>query len=133
VREFTDDAKIRRQRRVADLVRQEIYEIFRFEVKDPRVRSLTITEVDLKQDLKSVIIYVCKFAEGDGHEPTAEEKAELMSGLKSSSHFIYESLKKRLAMKVIPSISFAYDERLAASSKIWGLIHSTQNKSSEGE
>ncbi len=133
MREFTEDAKIRRQRRVADLVRQEIYEIFRFEVKDPRVRSLTITEVDLKQDLKSAIIYVCKFAEGDGHEPTAEEKAELMAGLKSSSHFIYESLKKRLAMKVIPSLSFQYDERLAASSKIWGLIHSTQNTSSEGE
>lgn len=133
MREYTDDAKLRRQRRVADLVRQEIYEIFRSEVKDPRVRSLTITEVDLKQDLKSALIHVCKFAEGDGHEPTQEEKDELMSGLKSSSHFIYEALKRRLAMKVIPSIKFAYDDRLAASSRIWGLIHSTQKNPSEGE
>jgi len=133
VREFSDDAKLRRQRRVADLVRQEIYEIFRSEVKDPRVRSLTITEVDLKQDLKSAIIHVCKFAEGDGHEPTTEEKDELMAGLKSSSHFIYEALKRRLAMKVIPSLKFSYDDRLAASSKIWGLIHSTQNNPAEGE
>lgn len=125
MREFSDEAKIRRHHKMVEVLRTEIYEILRREVKDPRVHDLTLTAVELSPDLRSSTIYVCKFAVGDGHEPTTEEQVELMSGLKSASHFVYEALKKRLRMKIIPSIRFEYDNRISLSSEVWRKIHGT--------
>jgi len=122
MQKFSEESKTRRHHKMVEVLKVEIYDIFRREVKDPRAKSLTITQVDLKLDLKSATIYVCKFIEGDGHEPTEEEQEELMAGLKSASHFIYESLKRRLSMKIIPTIRFSYDVGLSGGSQVWGLI-----------
>ena len=126
MRKYSDDGKVRRHHRVQELVRQELSAILSREVKDPRVRSLTITEVLLKPDLKSAIVRVCKFMGDKGilEEPTAEEKQELMDGLQASSHFVYERLKRALVMKVIPSIRFEYDHHLAEASRLWSVVKS---------
>lgn len=129
IRNFSAEKKERRQKRVAELIREEIVSILRREVKDPRVKDLTVTEIDLKPDLRSVTVYVCKFAAGDGHEPTPAEQESLMAGLKSAGHYIYESLKRRLVMKVIPSVRFEYDDRLAIGSKVWGIMNQMEAKS----
>lgn len=131
MQKFTEEAKLRRHHKVVEVLKAEIYEIFRREVKDPRAKSLTITQVDLKPDLKSATIYVCKFVQGDGHEPTEEEREDLMEGLKSASRFIYESLKRRLSMKVIPTIRFSYDIGLSGGSQMWGLLRKIEDQRTE--
>jgi ribosome-binding factor A len=125
--QVSEEGKLRRHHQVTELLRREIQEIVSRETKDPRVSSFTITEVALKSDLKSAIVYVCKFkggvsVGGNPLEPTAAEQTELIKGLQSASHFIYSQLKKRLNMKVIPSIKFEYDFRLGEASKVWNLI-----------
>ncbi len=126
---FKEDNKVRRQKRLADHIREEVYEVLRREVKDPRVRSFTVTEVNVSPDLRHANIFVCHFPEGDGHEPTSEEIEKLMKGLKSASHFVYEALKRRLVMRSIPAIHFEYDLRIAEGSRMWGLVKSLEGKS----
>lgn len=121
MRPLSGELKSRRPQRVKELLRMELPQIIQREVKDPRVRLLTITEIDLKPDMKSAVIYVAKFLEGDGAEPSPQEQAEVIKGLSSASHFIYEQLKKRLSMKVIPSLRFEYDIRLSQLATIWAL------------
>lgn len=120
-REFTAENKERRQLKLTQLVREEVANILRREVKDPRLSLLTVTEVALKPDLKSALIYVAPLTASD--EPAPEsERQEVLKGLKSASHFIYERLKKRLVLKVIPSIKFEYDVRFLKASKVWHLM-----------
>ncbi len=129
---ISDERKSRRHHRVVELVRREIVQILSREVKDPRLGNFTVTEVDLSPDIRTALIYVCRFITGDiPREPTRDEKDELVSGLSSASHFVYERLKKRLVMKQIPSIRFLYDERLAKASSMWSLVHRVQLEDAE--
>lgn len=111
-----------------EVIRQHIYEILQREVKDPRVRSLTILGVDLSLDLKNCTVRVCKFAQLDPAAASSEETQDLMEGLKSASHFVYEALKKRLRMKVIPRIRFEYDASLETSAHVFELLNQVRQE-----
>lgn len=124
----SDELKSRRHHRVVELLREELSMILRRSVKDPRLNLLTINEVNLKSDLKSATIYVSRLISKENEVISEKEQAEIMKGLDSASHFIYEQLKKRLVMKVIPSIKFVYDTRLDGLSRIWHLISEVQSK-----
>jgi ribosome-binding factor A len=129
---YSEDRKIRRHHRVVELLRQEITKIIQKEVKDPRLGPFTISEVVLSPDLRSARISVCRFVTGEGQrEPSKEERDSLVDGLSSASHFIYERLKKRLAMKQIPSLRFEYDYRMSELSTIWNLVKSANETQSE--
>jgi ribosome-binding factor A len=121
MREFTAEHKQRRQMKLTQVMREEVADILRREVKDPRVKLLTVTEVELKPDLKSALIYVAPLSASDEAAPEEERKA-VLKGLKSASHFIYERLKKRLSLKVIPTIKFEYDVRWLKASKVWKIM-----------
>ena len=121
MREFTAEHKIRRQNKFAQLIREEISSILRREVKDPRLELLTVTEVDLNPDLKSAIIYVSPLNPPEENS-SEEKKKDLLKGLKSASHFVYERLKKRLSLRVIPSIRFEYDVRWYQASRVWNVL-----------
>lgn len=112
------DRSNRRNEKVIGLIRSEIDAILRLEVKDPRVKKLTITEVSISPDFRNAEIKICKFASDD---LSVSEQEQILEGLKSASHFIYESLKRRLVMKAIPSLKFVYDNRLSQVAGIWNL------------
>ena len=42
----------KRSDRISDLIKQEISKILLFEVKDPRVKGITILKVELSSDMK---------------------------------------------------------------------------------
>jgi len=128
MRKFQEEQRLRRQQKITHLIRNELHEVLQREVKDPRLRSLTITNVYLKPDLKTAEVSVCKFIEGTPHEPSQEEKARLMTGLKSAEHYIYEQLKRRLCLRVIPSIRFKYDVTLAGSTQVWGVLDNLKKR-----
>jgi len=124
----SEERKFRRQQRISETLRRELYEITLREVKDPRLlNSFTITEIDLKPDLKSATVYVSRFKgegiEGADFEPTEAEQKELLEGLRSASHFIYERLKRRLQIKVVPTVRFEYDFRMAQAANVWNLTN----------
>ena len=48
----------KRSQRVSDLLREEIAEIIFFKLKDPRVGFLTVTGVDVTDDLKIATVYI---------------------------------------------------------------------------
>ncbi|MCA9557670.1 MAG: ribosome-binding factor A, partial [Myxococcales bacterium] len=48
-----------RTARVNSLLRQVLAELLEFEVKDPRTRGLTLTDVEVTGDLREAKVYVC--------------------------------------------------------------------------
>ena len=89
----------KRSQRVSDLIRKEVASIFLFDLRDPRLKNLTISRVEMSDDLSNATIYYfSNFLESEGDE--------LQKVLAKSEGFIKLLLGKRLSLKKIPKISF---------------------------
>ncbi len=104
----------KRSQRVSDLLRQEIADIIMRKVKDPRIGFVTVTGVDLSDDLKIARVYVSCLKE--------EEREATLDILNSAKSFIRSEVGKRVRMKVLPSIEFRFDESLGYGDRIDKLL-----------
>ncbi len=104
----------KRSDRVSDLIREEVADIIMYKLKDPRIGFVTVTGVDLSDDLKLAKVYVSILNEKD-----REQTLEILN---SSKYFIRSSLTKRLKMKFIPSIEFRQDTSIEYGFKIDKLL-----------
>lgn len=104
----------KRSQRVSDLLRKEIADIIIYRLKDPRVGFITVTGVEVTDDLKIARVYVSIFKE--------EERKSTLEILSSAKNFIRSELSKRLRMKFIPSIEFRLDTSIEYGDKIEKLL-----------
>ncbi len=95
----------RRTRQVGDLLREELDDIIRQDVKDPRVAFFTITRVEVSSDLRQASAYVSVLG-------SDEERQGTMKALESASGFIRRQLKPRLRMRQIPEVAFIDDRSM---------------------
>jgi len=94
-----------REVRVADLVRDELAEIIRVEMRDPRVSFVSVNDVKVSRDLSYAEVYVSSF-----NTNTDEEKTELVSALNGAAGFFRSTLAKRHSMRTTPKPRFHYDK-----------------------
>ena len=100
--------QIARMARLAHQFQQEIALIIHRELKDPSMGFVTITRVELTNDLRHAkVSYSCLGDEA--------ERARSQDALDRSTRFIYGLLKKRFRLKVIPELVFRYDASIEAS------------------
>ena len=104
----------KRSQRVGDLLRQEIADIIMRKVKDPRIGFVTVTGVDLTDDLKMAKVYISCLRE--------EEKEATLEILNAAKSFIRSEVGKRVRMKVLPSVEFRFDESLGYGDRIDKLL-----------
>ena len=94
----------KRSDRISDLIKVEISNILSFEVKDPRVRGITILEVELSADMKkSFIIYSSNNSFND------LDSEEILEGLQKAKGFIRKRLSTNLNLRRTPEIDFRED------------------------
>jgi len=110
----------KRSQRVGDLLREEIAEIIMNRVKDPRLGFITVTGVDITEDLKIAKVYISTLK--------AEEKETTLEILNSAKGFIRAELSKRVRMKFIPSLTFRIDESIEYGNKIEKLLKEIKEK-----
>jgi ribosome-binding factor A len=111
----------KRSQRVSDLLRKEIADIIMYKLKDPRIGFITVTGVDVTDDIKMARIYVSILKD--------EERKPTIEILNSAKSFIRSELSKRLRMKFIPSIEFRLDTSIDYGNKIERLL----KEAGEGE
>ncbi|MEW6162105.1 MAG: 30S ribosome-binding factor RbfA [Nitrospirota bacterium] len=104
----------KRSQRVRDLLREEIADIVIHRLKDPRIGFITVTEVDVTDDIKIARVYVSILKD--------EERKTTLEILNSAKSFIRSELSKRLRMKFIPSIEFRLDTSAEYGSRIDRLL-----------
>ena len=90
----------KRSKRVGDLIKKEVASIFLFDLRDPRLKNLTISRVDLSDDLSNATIYYLK-------DLSTEEPHDIQKSLEKSKGFIKARLGKNLKLRKIPRILFA--------------------------
>jgi ribosome-binding factor A len=111
----------KRSQRVRDLLREEIADIVIHKLKDPRIGFVTITGVDITDDLKNAIAYLSVLKE--------EEKSLTLEILNAAKSFIRSELSKRVRLKTMPSLEFRLDTSIEYGSRIDKLLDEIRRKS----
>jgi ribosome-binding factor A len=88
--------------RVADQIRMEVADILMRRIKDPRVRSVTVTGVDLTSDLRIARVFVTALG-------TEAETRGVFAGLAKASGFVRSELGRRLTLRYLPEVIFVED------------------------
>ncbi|MDR1311620.1 MAG: 30S ribosome-binding factor RbfA [Burkholderiaceae bacterium] len=102
--------------RVADQIQKDLSEILVFELKDPRVGMITITEVELTPDYAYAKIFFTSLSDSE------EAIRDTLSGLESASGFLRGRLGVRLRIHTLPQLRFEYDHAIARGMRLSGMI-----------
>ncbi|MFH1002836.1 MAG: 30S ribosome-binding factor RbfA [Chloroflexota bacterium] len=106
----------RRAERVGHLIRQEISELLRSQVKDPRLGSLiAINDVVISADLKYAKIFV-------SHVGSPEERQGTLAALAAAAGFLRRQLARNLRLRHIPELDFRWDDSIERGARILELI-----------
>jgi len=102
--------------RVNNLIRQEISELLRRQVKDPRLGTfVAVTEVVTSPDLRHAKIFVSCIS-------SKEEKQETLNALSGASRYFRKELAKNLRLRRIPELSFHWDDSIERGDHLMRLI-----------
>ena len=93
---------MRRAEKVADMLREEIAQIVVYELEDPRVTMVTVTDVRVSENLRDARVYVIV----DGDE--AEIKEALVA-LRHAAPYVRKQVGFSLNLRHTPEIHFVRD------------------------
>jgi ribosome-binding factor A len=110
-----------RAERVADQIRMEVADILMRKIKDPRVRSVTVTDVELTNDLRIARVFVTALG-------TEEETKDVFVGLSKASGFIRSELGRRLTLRYLPEVVFHRDVSGPRGDRVLQLLDEIQDK-----
>ncbi len=106
-----------RSERVSRHIRNTLAEVLRRNVKDPRLKEVTITSVDLSPDLRLAKIYFV--TAGDD-----TKVKNVLEGFKKARPYIKKMLGRGLGLRYMPEIRFYYDDSLDYGARMEELFRS---------
>lgn len=107
-------AKIRTGR-VGEQIKKELSQLIQTEMKDPRIGFITVTGVEVTNDLSQAKVYLSVL--GDD-----EQKAASLKGLEKANGFLRSELGKRIRLRHVPELIFKFDESIEYGSRIEKLL-----------
>ena len=114
----------RRTRQVGVMLREELDDIIRREVKDPRIGFMSITNVDVPPDLRTARVYISVLG-------TDQERRDTLDALRSAAGFIRHHLKPRLRMRQIPDLEFRDDRSMEYAEQISATLRELKSADAE--
>jgi len=104
-----------RRARIEGEMQSALADLIRREVKDPRVGNVTITAVEVAQDLSTARVFFVPFA--GSHDPQ-----EVAEGLTRAGGFLRGAVGRRLGLRHAPHLSFVFDDTLDKAAALTSLI-----------
>jgi len=106
----------RRIARLNDAFREEISDLLRRQVKDPRLAVfITITRVEISADLSHAKVHVSVMGSDDDRE-------KALRGLEAAASFLRREIGHRLSLRRIPALSFRRDDSLERGAHVLELL-----------
>lgn len=102
--------------RINQLIRQEISDLLRHEIKDPRLsKFIAVTEVAISPDLRQARVYISFIS-------SQQEKQAALDALAGASNFLRREMARKLRLRRIPELSFHWDDSIERGTHIMDLI-----------
>ncbi len=93
---------MRRPERLAEALREEVTEIVGYELKDPRLQAVTVTDVRVSENMRDAKIFV--IVEGD-----EKEIKSVLRGLQNAATFVRQQVALNLNLRHAPILNFVRD------------------------
>lgn len=110
-----------RTERVADTIKEEIAQIVGYELEDPRLAMVTVTEVRLSGDKRAAKVYVTIA----GNE---EEHKLALAALKRAAPYVRKQLGLALNLPRTPEIHFVRDRIEEEGERVDQLLHQIEKE-----
>lgn len=108
---------------MAEALKEEIAEVVGFELEDPRVEAVTVTDVKVADDLRDAKVYVLV----DG---TEEQIKSAMKALQNAAIFVRQQVAMNLSLRHAPHLHFVRDTAEENAARIGEIL---QDLTSKGE
>src|SRR5438874_13451787 len=108
--------KTHRLARISEAIREVASETVLFELRDPRVKGVTVTRAEISGDLQHAKVYVSIMG-------SPQEQNLCMHGLRNAAGFIQSKLAGRLQTRYTPVIHFVLDQGVKNSIEVSRLIN----------
>lgn len=105
----------RRVHRLNEQFKRELMLLLQFDIKDPRVSSVTVTDVRVAPDLSHARVFLTTLAEPD-------ERPTILEGLRAATPFLRGELGRRLRIRRAPELAFQWDEARDHAQRIEQLL-----------
>ncbi len=106
---------MRRPEKLAELVREEITQIVGYEMEDPRIEAVTVTDVRMTDNLRDARVYVTVTG-------TDEERVAAMQALKKAAPYVRRQLGMALNLRYTPEIHFVRDMVEESATRVGQLL-----------
>lgn len=106
---------MRRPERLAEALKEEIAEVVGFELEDPRIEAVTVTDVTVTDDLRDAKVYV--IVEGDD-----EESKKALSALQHAASYVRQQVALNLSLRHAPHLVFVRDTAEENAANVERLI-----------
>jgi ribosome-binding factor A len=110
-----------RQRKVQELLVQEISQIIRRELKDPHVGFVTITDAEVSPDLRHARVFYSVLGDQSQREETGK-------ALNRAAGFIRGEFARRASMRYVPEIRFHFDTSVERGARIHELLEQVKRE-----
>lgn len=122
-----EDRTVKRSDRVGDVIRNEIALLLVQRVRDPRLRNISISRVELSDDLRHAKVYYTSLEAG------TQEARNAHKALQKAKGFIRSHLAKNINLRFTPDLHFWYDETVEKVEKIEKLLAEIARERDERE
>jgi ribosome-binding factor A len=102
--------------RVADQIQKDLSELIAYELKDPRVGMITISEVKLTPDYAHAKVYFTLLKDAPN------EVKQTLEGLSKAAGYLRNLLGKRLHIHTLPQLHFVHDTSTSRGLAMSALI-----------
>lgn len=104
-----------RVEKVQEAIQQEISKMLLMDVKDPRIQFITVTGVELTDDMSYAKIYVSLYGPKEKHEET-------WKALQKSLGFMRTEIAKRIRLRFAPTLILQKDTSMEYSAHIESIL-----------
>jgi ribosome-binding factor A len=99
--------------RIAEQIQREVAQVLRLEVKDPRVRMITLTGVEVTKDYSHAKVFYTTL---DGASDAVQQ------GLEHASGYLRSQLAHSMKLRITPQLHFVYDPSIEHGAHLSQLI-----------
>ncbi|MBA2380123.1 MAG: 30S ribosome-binding factor RbfA [Blastocatellia bacterium] len=102
-------------------MKEEIAEVVGFELTDPRVEAVTVTDVTVSPDLRDAKVFVLISG-------TEEEIKTALKALQNASVFVRQQVAMNLSLRHAPHLHFARDTAEENAARIGNILNDLSAK-----
>jgi ribosome-binding factor A len=111
----------RRPERVGEMVLRELSQLLLRDLKDPRLRGVTLTQVRMSDDLRHGRVFF-------SHLTGRQRADEAVKGFRSAGGFIRRHIGRALQLRYTPELDFEFDPGLESAARVDELLRETRPK-----